>query len=109
MERCDNGGGRKSSSPQGIITVVGTGPGAVDHITPAVMACIAAADVVIGYSTYLDLLADQLAGKRIISSAMMQEVARCNSARSSRPSDRSGRSVEPIYRPFVSTRPCRRR
>ncbi len=80
MERCDNGGGRKISPPQGIITVVGTGPGAVDHITPAVMDCIRAADVVIGYSTYLDLLADQLAGKKIISSAMMQEVGRCNSA-----------------------------
>ncbi len=63
-----------------MITVVGTGPGAIEHITPAVMACIKEADVVIGYSTYLDLLADQLAGKKVITSAMMQEVARCNAA-----------------------------
>lgn len=80
MERCDDGSGRKTAASQGIITVVGTGPGAVDHITPAVMNCIDSADVVIGYSTYLDLLNDQLVGKKVISSAMMQEVARCNTA-----------------------------
>ena len=80
MERCDNGGGRKSGLSQGLITVVGTGPGAVEHITPAVLQCIQDADVVIGYGTYLDLLTDQLAGKKVLSSAMMQEVARCNSA-----------------------------
>jgi precorrin-3B C17-methyltransferase len=70
----------KSPHLKGLISVVGTGPGAVEHITPAVMACIHEADVVIGYSTYLELLADQLVGKKIFSSAMMQEVARCNTA-----------------------------
>lgn len=63
-----------------MITVVGTGPGAVEHITPAVSACIRDADAVIGYSTYLDLLTGLLDGKEILSSSMMQEVARCNTA-----------------------------
>jgi precorrin-3B C17-methyltransferase len=63
-----------------MISVVGTGPGGQEHITPAVAACIRAADVVIGYSTYLDLVTDLLADKEVISSSMMQEVARCRRA-----------------------------
>lgn len=80
MERCDDSSGRATAALQGLITVVGTGPGALNHITPAVMECIGAADVVIGYSTYLELLAGRLDGKKVLSSAMMQEVARCNTA-----------------------------
>ena len=63
-----------------MISVVGTGPGGPEHITPAVAACIRAADIVIGYSTYLDLLNDLLVDKEVISSSMMQEVARCRRA-----------------------------
>ena len=64
----------------GMITVVGTGPGSTDHITPAALRSICEADVVIGYSTYLDLLPDLLVGKEVISSSMMQEVNRCKAA-----------------------------
>jgi precorrin-3B C17-methyltransferase len=63
-----------------MLTVVGTGPGGPEHITPAAMNAIRAADVVIGYSTYLELLADLLADKEVISSSMMQEVTRCHKA-----------------------------
>jgi len=60
--------------------VVGMGPGATDHMTPAARAAIEAADVVAGYKTYLDLIPELLEGKRILSSGMRQEVERCRLA-----------------------------
>jgi precorrin-3B C17-methyltransferase len=41
---------------------------------------IAAADVIVGYKTYLDLIKDITLGKEIVSSKMMQEVDRVNEA-----------------------------
>lgn len=64
----------------GLIYVVGTGPGGVEHITPEALNCLKRSDIVIGYSTYLDLITPYLEGKQIVSSAMMQEVDRCNRA-----------------------------
>lgn len=64
----------------GMIHVVGTGPGAVENITQEAVLCIQDSDIVIGYSTYLDLIEPYLDGKRVISSKMMQEVQRCNTA-----------------------------
>lgn len=64
----------------GMIHVVGTGPGSVANITPEALGCIQESKVVIGYSTYLDLITPYLQGKKIISSKMMQEVQRCTLA-----------------------------
>ncbi len=63
-----------------MISVVGTGPGGMDHLTPAASKAIVTADVIIGYRTYLDLLPELLAGKEVLSSSMMQEVDRCAKA-----------------------------
>jgi precorrin-3B C17-methyltransferase len=64
----------------GLINVVGTGPGSVENITPEALKCIKESEIVIGYSTYLDLITPYLKGKKVISSAMMQEVQRCTMA-----------------------------
>lgn len=64
----------------GLINVVGTGPGSVDNITPEAVKCIQDSEIIIGYSTYLDLITPYLDGKKIISSKMMQEVQRCTTA-----------------------------
>lgn len=56
--------------------MIGTGPGGLDHLTPAVGNALATCTTVIGYSTYLDLIPGLLVGKEVISSAMMQEVDR---------------------------------
>jgi len=64
----------------GMINVVGTGPGNVVNITPEALKSIQDADVVIGYSTYLELITPYLEGKKVISSQMMQEVQRCTTA-----------------------------
>ncbi len=63
-----------------MIHVVGTGPGDYENLTPAAVKSIYDSDVVIGYRTYLDLIADLLHGKEVISSSMLQEVERCAKA-----------------------------
>lgn len=50
----------------GHLWLIGTGPGRLDQITPAAKAAIAAADVVIGYSLYVDLIASLLRPGQII-------------------------------------------
>ncbi len=65
---------------KGMISVIGTGPGDYDNLTPAAVKTIYDSDVVIGYRTYLDLIADLLHGKEVIASSMMQEVERCSKA-----------------------------
>jgi precorrin-3B C17-methyltransferase len=77
MGKCHGGSGCKTDTAQGIIQVVGTGPGGLDHMTPAAMKAIQASDVVVGYRTYLDLIADIIQDKEVITSSMMQEVDRC--------------------------------
>ena len=44
----------------GQLLLVGTGPGAMDQMTPAAQTAVCQADVVIGYSLYIDLLRSQL-------------------------------------------------
>ncbi len=46
-------------------------------MTPAAAAALHGAEVVVGYKTYLDLIADFLANKEVIASEMMKEVERC--------------------------------
>ncbi|MCM2359848.1 MAG: cobyric acid synthase, partial [Geobacteraceae bacterium] len=60
--------------------VVGTGPGDLKHMTLEAREAIEAAEVVVGYKTYLDLIEPLLAGKEVVSSGMMREVERCSEA-----------------------------
>ncbi len=61
--------------------MVGTGPGAPDLVTPRARKAIQEADVVVGYRTYLDLVADLISPhQEVLSSAMMQEIDRCRKA-----------------------------
>ena len=61
--------------------MVGLGPGDPVLTAPLAASALAEAQVVAGYSTYLDLVpAELLQGKRIISTGMMGEVERCSMA-----------------------------
>lgn len=60
--------------------VVGIGPGGADQITPRAAEAIRRSGVVAGYTLYLDLIGDLLAGKQLISTAMKGEVERCRAA-----------------------------
>lgn len=62
------------------MSVVGTGPGSLDYLTPAARTALLESDVVIGYHTYLDLLGDLLIEQEVLSSTMMQEVDRVKTA-----------------------------
>lgn len=71
----------EKTRPPGILAVVGTGPGAVDLVTPRARCAIENADIVVGYTTYLDLVTDCIRPEQeVISSAMMQEIDRCRKA-----------------------------
>lgn len=63
--------------PVGHLWVVGLGPGAAEHRTPAATAAIRNAEVVIGYGPYLDLAADAIsAGATVAPSPIGSEVQR---------------------------------
>ena len=62
------------------IAVVGLGPGNIEEMTPKARRAIETAEVIVGYNTYLKLIAEIIAGKKIIGTGMMQEVERCRLA-----------------------------
>lgn len=64
----------------GKISLVGIGPGSHDHMTQRALAAIAEADVVVGYSTYIKLVADLLEGKEVIRKGMTEELDRAVNA-----------------------------
>lgn len=78
MEECNRCHSSEENSSVGLISVVGTGTGSRDNLTPKASKVLAEADVIIGYKTYLDLIPELLVGKEVISSSMMQEVDRCD-------------------------------
>jgi precorrin-3B C17-methyltransferase len=66
-----------NGSGQGTLYVVGTGPGSLEHLTPAASAALNEADIIVGYRTYLDLISEYLENKEVVASEMMKEVDRC--------------------------------
>ena len=74
----------------GKIMLVGIGPGSADHMTARARAAIQEADTVIGYVTYIRLVADLLDGKEIIRKSMTEELDRAVEALSRA---REGRKV----------------
>ncbi len=59
------------------IFVVGMGPGGLEDMTPRAREAIEKAELVVGYSAYIELIRDKFSNKTFISSAMMKEVERC--------------------------------
>ena len=59
------------------ITVIGIGPGYEKMMTGQALSALDNADVIIGYTVYLDLLGDRFAGKELLSTPMKQEIERC--------------------------------
>ena len=62
------------------LVVVGIGPGGLNHMTFQAREAIAAAEVLVGYKTYLGFIAPLLAGKEVVSSGMLKEEERCAQA-----------------------------
>ena len=64
------------SESTGKIMLVGIGPGSQEHMTYRARAAIAEADVVVGYVTYIKLVADLLEGKEVVRKGMTEELDR---------------------------------
>ncbi len=62
------------------IAVVGIGPGGIEDMTQRAINAIEEADLVIGYSAYVELVGRHFPGKAFISSGMTREVERCGLA-----------------------------
>ncbi len=69
-----------SAAPMGTLSIVGIGPGAAEHLTPAALAAIEAAQVVVGYGTYIKLVRPLLGGKEVIKTGMTEEIGRARAA-----------------------------
>lgn len=69
-----------SEMGNGVLYVVGIGPGADQHATPAALAAIADAQVVVGYGTYIKLVRHLLTGKEVIKTGMTEEIGRARAA-----------------------------
>jgi len=68
------------SETHGILYVVGIGPGAQDHATPAALKAIAESQLVVGYTTYIKLVRHLLEGKEIVKTGMTEEIGRARAA-----------------------------
>lgn len=66
--------------PMGVLSVVGIGPGASQHISPAALAAIEEADVVVGYRTYMLLVRALVKNKETIKTGMTEEISRARAA-----------------------------
>lgn len=59
------------------ISVVGIGPGNKEDMTPRAVETIESADLVVGYSTYIELIETLFPHKTFLRSGMRREVERC--------------------------------
>ncbi|MBR3231567.1 MAG: precorrin-3B C(17)-methyltransferase, partial [Lachnospiraceae bacterium] len=57
--------------------VVGLGPGGAEYMTEEARAALARADVLVGYTVYLDLVRDMFPDKEVFTTPMQQEIERC--------------------------------
>lgn len=71
----------RRAQPPGSVAVVGLGPGDPRHRTPAATAAVRSADVVIGYSLYVDQCVDLIgAHQTVVPSPIGAEADRCDEA-----------------------------
>ncbi len=65
---------------KGKLWIVGIGPGALEHITPKARNALQSADLVVGYTKYLDLIREMIKGKEVFETGMTREIDRCRQA-----------------------------
>lgn len=65
---------------RGKLWIVGFGPGSEKHITERAKEALQESDCVIGYKTYMELVAGLIEGKEVISTGMSEEVSRAQAA-----------------------------
>ena len=73
-------GNMNNRSKNGKLYLVGLGPGALDHLTPAARAALQQADSVVGYRPYIDQVRSLLQGKDLVAMELGQELERAAKA-----------------------------
>lgn len=63
-----------------MISVIGIGPGGKETMTFEAMEALRAADIIVGYKTYIKLIEDFITDKEVYQNGMRQEVERCKDA-----------------------------
>jgi precorrin-3B C17-methyltransferase len=69
-----------NESRTGTLSIVGIGPGAQEHSTPAALEAIRQAELIVGYTTYIRLVKPLIEGKEIIKTGMTEEIGRARAA-----------------------------
>ena len=64
-------------SNMAVINVVGIGPGKIEDMTIRAYDTLKKSDVLVGYTTYIDLVKDEFSEKELLSTPMKREVERC--------------------------------
>ncbi len=59
---------------------MGIGPGSATHLTPAALEAISKAELIVGYSTYIQLIKHLIDGKQVVKTGMTEEIGRARSA-----------------------------
>ena len=59
---------------------VGLGPGDIDYLVPRAKEVILKSDVVVGYTSYIELIPELTKGKEVIATGMKSEADRCQAA-----------------------------
>jgi precorrin-3B C17-methyltransferase len=65
---------------EGTLSIVGIGPGAAEHTTPAALQAISEAELVVGYTTYIRLVRPLIEGKEVVKTGMTEEIGRARAA-----------------------------
>lgn len=65
---------------EGTLSIVGIGPGAAEHTTPAALKAISEAELVVGYTTYIKLVRHLIEGKEVVKTGMTEEIGRARAA-----------------------------
>lgn len=64
----------------GKLYVIGIGPGGLEHMTLKAKETISNADIVVGYTKYIDMVSELVDGKEVFKTGMRGEVERCKKA-----------------------------
>lgn len=80
LEDVDWSAPRNPRPEGGMLSVIGIGPGDRRQATPAAVEAIDAADLVVGYGTYIKLVRDLIEDKEVVRTGMTEEIGRARAA-----------------------------
>jgi precorrin-3B C17-methyltransferase len=64
----------------GTLSIVGIGPGAAQHTSPAALEAISTSDLIVGYTTYIKIVKPLIEGKEVVRTGMTEEIGRARAA-----------------------------